>query len=228
MTETDKILQQLQQLGSNQTKNILAKHGAREPFFGVKVADLTKIQKKIKKNHVMALALFDTGNSDAMYLAGMIADPLQMDEDLLNHWAREAYWYMLSEYTVAPVASESPVGEKTALQWIESEEERIASAGWATLSLMLKHGNTILLNDDKTVELLQHIRDHIHQAKNRVRYTMNGFVIAAGAYVPDLTETAMAVAKINGKIHVDMGGTACKVPEAGSYIQKVLDRQKNR
>jgi len=226
MTETEDLLQQLQQLGSEQTKKVLVKHGAHEPFFGVKVADLTKIQKNIKKNHALALALFDTGNSDAMYLAGMIADPLQMDENLLNHWAREAYWYMLSEYAVAPVASESPVGEKTALQWIESEEERIASAGWATLSLILKKGNTILLTDDKINELLQHIRQHIHQAKNRVSYTMNGFVIAAGAYVPNLTETAMTVAKINGKIHVDMGGTACKVPEAGSYIQKVLRKQK--
>ena len=49
-------------------------HGAKEPFFGVKVGDLKKILKKTKKNHELSLELYKTGNSDAMYLAGLMAD----------------------------------------------------------------------------------------------------------------------------------------------------------
>src|SRR5947209_7953223 len=49
------------------------KHGAREPFFGVKIEDLKKIQKRIKKDYQLALDLYATGISDAMYLAGLIA-----------------------------------------------------------------------------------------------------------------------------------------------------------
>ena len=68
------IMQQLEAWGSEQTKKTLMRHGAREPLFGVKVGDLKKIEKKVKKNHQLAMQLYDTGNADAMYLAGLIAD----------------------------------------------------------------------------------------------------------------------------------------------------------
>ena len=43
---------------------------------------------------------------------------------------------------------------------------------------------------------------------------MNGFVIAVGVYISELTEKALRIAEKVGKVHVDMGGTACKVPSA--------------
>jgi len=49
---------------------------------------------------------------------------------------------------------------------------------------------------------------------NRVRYTMNGFVIAAASYVTALTADAVNTIKTIGEVEVDMGGTACKVPFA--------------
>ena len=55
---------------------------------------------------------------------------------------------------------------------------------------------------------------------------MNGFVIAAGSYVPALHLDAMATAKALGKVFVEMGGTACKVPYGPDYIQKVVDAGK--
>ena len=40
------ILNKLEEYGDKQTKSTLMKHGAKEPFFGVKVQDLKKILKK--------------------------------------------------------------------------------------------------------------------------------------------------------------------------------------
>ena len=45
----DEILSQLEEFGYENTKKTMMKHGAKEPFFGVKVADLKKIHKKTKK-----------------------------------------------------------------------------------------------------------------------------------------------------------------------------------
>jgi hypothetical protein len=50
---------------------------------------------------------------------------------------------------------------------------------------------------------------------------MNGFVIAAGGGVPKLTAKAKAVAKAVGPVEVNMGDTACNVPDAGAYIAKI-------
>ena len=64
----------------------------------------------------------------------------------------------------------------------------------------------------------------IHQAPNRVRYCMNNFVISAGGYVPSLTEHAKKISKAYGVLTVDMGDTSCQVPEAVSYIAKMIAR----
>jgi hypothetical protein len=133
MTAAD-VLQELEAYGDERTKQTLLKHGAKEPFFGVKVADLKKILKKTKKNHALSLELYQSGNSDAMYLAGLMADEKQITRAQLQEWADQAYWYYLSEYTVPWVAAETDFGFELGLEWIESEEERIASAGWSTLA----------------------------------------------------------------------------------------------
>src|SRR5262245_33590924 len=95
------VLARLRKLGSESIKKVLVKHGAREPCYGVKVADLKVLQKKIKKDHALSLELFDSGNSDAMYLAGLIAEPAKMSRAQLQKWVKAAYWHMISCYTVA-------------------------------------------------------------------------------------------------------------------------------
>ena len=218
------VIRELEGYGNETTKRIFINHGAREPFFGVKVQDLKKIVKKIKKDYRLSLVLFDTGNSDAMYLAGLIADEEAMTKQDLQKWVKGAYWYMISDYTVPWIAAESNFGKELAMEWIESDKEFIASAGWATLSNLVSLKPDNELDIENISALLDRVEAEIHSAQNRVRYTMNGFVIAVGSYVKELTNKAIFIGEKIGKVHVDMGGTACKVPLAPEYIQKVIDR----
>ena len=220
------IMTELATYGDERTKNTLMKHGAKEPFFGVKVQHLKKILKKTKKNHELSLQLFGTGNSDAMYLAGLMADEKQISKTQLQDWVEKAYWSYLSEYTVPWVAAETAYGFELGLEWIESVEENIASAGWSTLAYYTTVRPDGELNIEKYKLLLDRIEQNISTAQNRVRYTMNGFVIAVGTYVPALTQKSIAIAKKIGTISVEMNGTACKVPLATAYIQKVIDKNR--
>ena len=68
------ILTQLQLLGSEAIRNVYKNHGAPVTHYGVKVEDMKKIQKKIKKDHKLSLQLFDSGIPDAQYLAGLVRD----------------------------------------------------------------------------------------------------------------------------------------------------------
>ncbi|MER2997620.1 DNA alkylation repair protein [Pontibacter populi] len=215
------IMEQLESLGSQTIKNIYLNHGAKEPFYGVKVGDLKPIQKKLKKNYSLAKELYQTGNSDAMYLAGLIADEKAMTKADLQLWAEQAYWYMISEFTVAWVASESNYGFELAKEWIRSDDEKIATAGWATLSSLAAIKADTDLDLDYYSTQLDHVAQTIHDSPNRVRHTMNGFVIAVGCYVMPLTGKAKAVAQTIGKVKVNMGDTACKTPEAYSYLEKL-------
>ena len=221
---SNEILKELAQYGDQRTKNTLMKHGAREPFFGVKVQDLKKILKTTKKNHDLSLELYATGNSDAMYLAGLMADERQITKAQLQDWAEKAYWYYLSEFAVPWVAAETKYGFELGMEWIQSDKERIAAAGWATLYNYASVNEDNVLDIEAYSTLLDKVGEEIHQAQNRVRYTMNGFVIAIGCYVQGLTLQAKEVAKRIGKVQVDLGGTACKVPLATEYIKKVEDK----
>ena len=40
------VMNKLKSLGNENTKKVLMRHGAKEPFYGVKVGDLKKIQNK--------------------------------------------------------------------------------------------------------------------------------------------------------------------------------------
>ena len=215
------IMNELEKKGSPSIKKIFLNHGASEPMYGVKIADLKVIQKKVKRDHNLAMELFDTGNYDAMYLAGLIADESKMSKKDIQQWAEKSTSSGISEYTVAWVAAESEFGWELGMQWIDSPKEKIASTGWNTLAgvIAMKPDNELDMGTIK--KLLQRIVKEIHSAPNRVRYTMNGFVIGVGAYIKELTKEAIETSKKIGTVYVDMGGTACVVPSAGDYIKKM-------
>jgi 3-methyladenine DNA glycosylase AlkD len=218
------IVAELKTLGSESTKRTLLRHGAREPFFGVKVGDLKKIQKRIKKDYKLALELYNTGISDAMYLAGLIADDERMTKKDLQRWVEGAYWSMLSHYTVPWVAAGSPHGREMALKWIESKKESIAAAGWATLGGIVAIKPDDELDLDEIKKLLARIEKTIHDQPDEVRYVMNAVLIAVGCYVKPLSDAALKTAERIGKVSVDMGDTSCQVPHAPDYIRKAKTR----
>lgn len=222
--KVEEVIAELRKLGNEQTKRIFMNHGASEPFYGVKVGDMKLIQKKVKKNNDLALELYDTGILEAMYLAGLIAEPKKMTKEQLQHWVENGKWYMVWEYTVAWMAAESNYGWELALAWIDAENPGIQSAGWSTLSGLVALKPDRELDMAELKKLLKRVQKEIHNAPNRVRYTMNGFLISVGCYVAELTEVSMDIAGKIGKVSVDMGGTACKVPDAVGYIHKVIDK----
>jgi len=218
------ILDELKPLGGDGYKRILLKHGINEPIYGVKVADLKKIQKRIKKDYQLALDLYDTGVYDAMYLAGLIADDAKMTPKDLQHWADTANSATLCGYTVPWVAAGSNHGREMALKWIESKKPAVAVAGWNTLSCLaaLKEDSDLDLKEYQ--QLLDRITRSIHSQPDKVRYAMNAFIISTGAYIKSLTASALAAAKKIGKVEVDMRDTACKVPDVAQYINKIKAR----
>lgn len=220
------VMDELEQRSDPNIKRIYQNHGAPEPLYGVKVQDLKTLQKKIKKNHALSLQLFQTGNSDAQYLAGLIADETKISVPDLQLWAQQASWYMLSEYTIPWIAADSAHGWNLALQWIDAPQEHVQSSGWSTLSSLVTIKKDSALDLDTLHRLLSRVEKEIHNAGNRVRYAMNGFVIATGCAVISLSDAAFKTAEAIGKVEVNMGGTACKVPLATAYIQKCREKGK--
>jgi 3-methyladenine DNA glycosylase AlkD len=215
------IMKTLESMGSEQTKRTFFRHGAKEPLFGVKIRDLKKLVKDVKKDQELDKALYATGNSDAMCLAGLSIIPKGMTKELLQAWVEQANWSMLSEFTMGGVAAESLFAMELAKEWMASLEEGIASSGWCTYANYISMTADERLDLAEIRQLLKQVEQTIHEERNRVRYVMNSFVIIVGTSVAALYEEAKQVAERVGAVHVNMGKTACKVPLAAEYMGKI-------
>src|SRR5580658_4909617 len=219
------ILEELKPLGRESYKRVLVNnHGIKEPCFGVSVSELKKFQKRIKKDYQLALDLYDTGNYDAMYLAGLIADDARMTRQDLQRWADKAYARALAGATVAWVAAGSPHAWEMALKWIESTKNLVAATGWATLSSLVSIKDDAELDLPELKRLAQRVERTIQEAPDQARCQMNGFLIALGTYVQPLTEFALQTGEKIGPVTADLGDNSCQIPFAPDYIRKVQKR----
>ncbi len=216
------IMAQLKKLGKESHRQTYIRHGAPEDaIYGVPVGDLKPIQKKIRKNYELALELFATGNADAQYLAGLIADETRMKKSDLNGWARDASWSMIGRSSVAGVAGDTPHAVALGTKWIDSKREMIAMTGWASLSGYL----SVTADEEIDLALFEGLLDRvvkeIHGERNEVKDAMNTFVISVGCYLAPLKAKTLKAAGKIGKVEVDVGDTSCKIHLAEDYIKKV-------
>src|SRR5687768_7346878 len=224
MASTD-LLRELESLGTEQNRKIYRRHGAGDNLYGVSFANLKVLAKKNKGNHQLALELWDSGNADARILATMIADPKLADNALIERWASDLTNYGLADALEGFVAR-TPLAREKAEEWLKSDEEWRGSMGWQLVGQLAMGDKD--LPDDYFEEHLQTIERDIHSARNRVRYSMNGVIIAIGLRNDRMREKALAVAEKVGKVEVDHGETGCKTPDAVTYILKASARSQGK
>ena len=201
-------------------KNWINNGGAKEPCLGVKVEDMKKIQKRVKADYQLALDLYDTGIADAMYLAGYITDDAKMTKKDLQKWIEAATSDWVAGCMVPWVASAGLHGREMALKWMDSKNETIATAGWQTYSSIVAIKEDADLDLAEIKSLLQRAAKAIHQQPDRLKWAMNGFVIAVACHVKPLHKLAVETANGIGKITVAPAGKCSTIPFAPERIKQ--------
>ncbi|PKJ52990.1 DNA alkylation repair protein [Bacillus sp. SN10] len=221
----EEVMQQLEEYGTEQNRKTYKNHGAKEPLFGVSFANLKLLKKKIKKDHDLAIVLWETKNMDAMTLATMILDPKKVTTELLNKWVQEVDYYCLMDVLMTAICT-SPIAIERMEEWTKSDDEWIGRAGWSLLAnIAIKNK---MLQDDFFSPYLEEIKVNIHNEKNRKKEAMNRALIAIGIRNEQLEQTAIKIAREIGKVQVDHGATSCKTPEAEPYIKKARERAEKK
>ena len=179
------VMQELEALGKERMKKMYISNGAHEPLFGVATGAMKPIAKNLKLNQQLAEELYATGNYDAMYFAGIIADPKAMTESDYDRWIDTAYFYMLSDYVVAVTLSESDIAQEVADKWIASGEELRMSAGWSCYCWLLGNRPDVEFSESKISSMLDMVENTIHDSPERTKSAMNNFLSTVGiSYLP--------------------------------------------
>ncbi|WP_342599060.1 DNA alkylation repair protein [Psychrobacillus sp. FSL H8-0483] len=218
------VMQELEVLGKERSKKMYMSNGAHEPLFGVATGAMKPIVKKIKINQPLAEELYATGNYDAMYFAGIIADPKAMTESDYDRWMDAAYFYMLSDYVVAVTLSESDIAQEVADKWIASGEELRMSAGWSCYCWLLGNRKDVEFSESNISDMLDMVKNAIHDSPERAKSAMNNFVYTVGTSYLPLHEKAIETAKTIGIVEVKRDQKKSSFLNAYESIQKEVDK----
>jgi len=218
------VMQELEALGKERTKKIYVSNGAHEPLFGVATGAMKPIVKKIKINQPLAEELYATGNYDAMYFAGIIADPKAMDESDYDRWIDAAYFYMLSDFVVAVTLSESDIAQEVADKWIASGEELKMSAGWSCYCWLLGNRKDNEFSESKISGMLDNVKNTIHESPERAKSSMNNFLYTVGTSYLPVHEKAVETARLIGIVEVKRDKKKSSLLNAYDSIQKEVDK----
>ncbi len=222
--DLDSVMRELEALGTAHTRKSYLSRGVREPLFGVPTGAMKPLKKQIGVNQSLADALWDTGNYDAMYLAGMIADVRVMTEADFDRWIDGAYGPMLSDFIVAVTLAESDLARPVADRWIRSGDENRASAGWACYEWLLGWRPDSYFEAEAVRELLALAAATIHGAPPHVKRAMRNFIVAVGVSYRPLHDEALRVADDIGVVEVVSDGTVTPLGSAAGQIRAAAEK----
>jgi len=222
--DLDSVMQELEALGTAHTKKSYLSRGVKEPLFGVATGAMKPLKKRIGVNQALAEQLWATGNYDAMYFAGMIADVSVMTEADFDRWIDGAYGTMLSDHVVAVTLAESELAQSVAGRWVRSGDENRESAGWACYEWLLGWRPDGYFEPERIRELLGLAAATIHESSSRVKRAMNNFIVAVGVSYLPLHDEALQAAEDVGPVEVVADGTVKTLGSAAEQIRKAAEK----
>jgi 3-methyladenine DNA glycosylase AlkD len=222
----DIVMEELAALGSPRVADVYRRRGAGDRQFGVRLADLRTVARRIGHDQDVAEALWASGNTDARMLACMVAEPARMDDADLDRWLSDITYHVLVDEFVASLAVRVHGVVERMERWRTSRSDWTGQAGYDLLAhLAMKDPS---LPDSFFLDHLAIIEREIHGRGNRTRHAMNGALIAIGIRNERLADAATSAAERIGVVIVDHGETGCVTPDAIPYIERARARARAR
>jgi 3-methyladenine DNA glycosylase AlkD len=109
---------------------------------GVRLPEIRKLAKTIKKDHELALALWDTQIHEARILASMIADPKQVTPELMDSWTGDFYSWDICDQVCGNLFDRAPFVIDKAIEYSAHEREFVKRAGFVLMAEYAIHNKT--------------------------------------------------------------------------------------
>lgn len=222
----EKVLKELKARGDEKVRKQNAKSGplgsgAGENQFGVSRGDLRKLANQIKTNHDLAVALWDTGNVDAQFLATLLLEPAQLSADELERMVRSVTYVWVADWLHSYVTKEHPDKETLRQKWMTSNDRWTARAGWQlTAGRVAKSPEGLDL-----AALLDRIEREMPAAFTEVQWTMNMCLAEIGIHFPKHRKRAIAIGEKLGIYRDYPVSKGCTSPFAPIWINEIVKRQ---
>jgi 3-methyladenine DNA glycosylase AlkD len=214
-------LAQLEALANEKVRARNAKNGAGDNQYGVQLGDLRKLAKKIKTDHELGLALWETGNVDARLLAILVIQPKKLSSSEVNGMVRSATFPQLADWLNAYVVKKHPDKEALREKWMKAKDPMAARAGWnLTAERVVQSPDGLDLP-----ALLDRIEAEMGTAAPAAQWTMNSCLAQIGIHHAEHRERALAIGEALGVYRDFPVSKGCTSPFAPIWIHEMVRRQ---
>lgn len=215
------VLEQLESLGNEKVRAQNKKNGAGDNQFGVRLGDIRKLAAKIKTNHQLAIALWDSGNIDARLLAILLLKPHNLSRDELDSMVRSVNFAQVADWLNSYVVKNHPDRESLRQSWPEDDDRWAARAGWSlTAERIAKNPDGLDLP-----ALLDRIESEMGSAAAEVQWTMNFCLAGIGIHFTEHRQRAIAIGEKLGIYRDYPVSKGCTSPFAPIWINEMVRRQ---
>lgn len=189
---------------------------------GVNLTKLRGVAKALKRNHELALELWETGGSPERLVALLIAKPKEFSERELDAMLRDSRIPKVRDWLVNYIVKKSPHFESLRVAWFSDSDPEIAGSGWALTSERVVKGPAGL---DLTA-LLDQIEAEMLTAPEGLQWAMNECLAQIGIHHPELRARALDIGERLQVLADYPTPAGCTSPFAPSWINAMVARQK--
>ena len=220
-TTLKEALAQLEALGNEKVRAQNSKNGAGDNQFGVRLGDIRKLAAKIKTNHALAIALWETGNIDARLLAMLLINPKNLSGDELDRMAPSVGFAQVADWLNSYVVKKYPDKETLRQRWMADDDPWAARAGWSLTSERIGKNPEGL----DLLALLDRIESEMGDAAPEAQWTMNFCLAGIGIHFPKYRKRAIAIGETLGIYRDYPVSKGCTSPFAPIWIKEMVSRQ---
>lgn len=160
---------------------------------GVRVATLRELGRPHRRDHALALELWESGISEAMILAVVIADPKQVTRAQMERWVRRCDNWGHTDALCFGLFDRTPFAEEKAHAWSKRQAEFVKRSGFALMAGLAVHRKE--LPDTVFLRCLPVIRREAADERNFVRKAVNWALRQIGKRNLRLRRAAIAEAR---------------------------------
>ena len=192
--EVQRALAWLERKSSKATRDGMARYGIpSDNAFGVSVAKIHVLAKRLGRNHELAAALWLTGRYEARMLTSFIDEPERVTPAQMDRWCRDFDSWAIVDTVCFHLFDRTPHAWQKVPKWCNRREEFVKRAGFVLMACLALHDKTA--RDAQFLVLLPLVEEGSHDDRNFVKKGVSWALRSIGRRNLALNTAALKVAK---------------------------------
>jgi 3-methyladenine DNA glycosylase AlkD len=148
---TDEVIRLFESMSNPASREGMARYGIKvDNAFCISMPELRSLAKELKKDHKLALELWDTGYHEAKILAALVDDPKLVTEGQMDRWVAGFDSWDVCDQCCSNLFDKTQYAYGKALAWSQDEREFVRRAGFVMMATLAVHDKK---TPDKVFEL---------------------------------------------------------------------------